>query len=429
MSALQDDDWHRTTPESGRPLRVMIVDDSPLQRRILSASLSRLGYEVRQCESGCDALVECESWPPDLVLSDWMMPGMDGLEFCQRFKAAPREGYGYFILLTSKSAKDEVAEGLESGADDFLTKPVNGHELRARLAAGERIVQMQRELSGKNKVISDTLQELQAIHDSLNSDLIEAKKLQQSLIREKHRKFDTADLSFLLRSSGHVGGDLVGYFPVSDNQIGIFAIDVSGHGISSALMTARLAGHLTSPTPEHNLALVATKDGTVSARPPASVVEDLNRIVLDEMDTDHYFTMILAIVDLHSGLVTLSQAGHPHPLVQRSDGTIEQQGTGGMPVGLIPEAQFDQFDIQLCPGDRLVLSSDGVTECPNEAGTLLEEVGFAKMMEDLRGSQGPVMLESLIWMLSDYAGEGGFPDDVSVALFEFGPQVQSGDTG
>ena len=84
----------------------------------------------------------CEAWPPDMVLSDWMMPAMNGLEFCHAFKNMPRDGYGYFILLTSKSAKGDVAEGLEGGADDFLSKPVNGVELRARLAAGERIIQM-----------------------------------------------------------------------------------------------------------------------------------------------------------------------------------------------------------------------------------------------------------------------------------------------
>jgi len=283
VSALKESDWQEGARSRDQALRVLIVDDSRLQRRILSASLSRLGYEVRECESGEDALALCDEWPPDMVLSDWMMPGMDGLEFCQAFKARQHDGYGYFILLTSKSAKDEVAQGLEIGADDFLTKPVNGHELRARLSAGERIVQMQRELLSKNHMISETLAELQDVHESLNSDLIEAKKLQQSLIREKHKTFDTGSISFLLRSSGHVGGDLVGYFPISSSRIGLFSIDVSGHGISSALMTARLAGHLTSPTPDHNLALVESADGTIEARPPSDVVEDLNRIVLNDL--------------------------------------------------------------------------------------------------------------------------------------------------
>ena len=110
-------------------------------------------------------------YAPDLVMSDWMMPGLSGLEFCRAFREMPRETYGYFILLTSKSDKTEVALGLDAGADDFLTKPVNAAELRARIAAGARILQMERELTEKNRLIKSTLDELQALYDSLDSDL------------------------------------------------------------------------------------------------------------------------------------------------------------------------------------------------------------------------------------------------------------------
>ena len=114
---------------------VLVVDDSRMQRRILCASLRRWGFVVSEAASGTEALQVCREHPPDLVLSDWMMPGMDGLDFCREFRAMPRETYGYFILLTSKSGKEEIANGLDAGADDFLTKPVNASELRARIAA------------------------------------------------------------------------------------------------------------------------------------------------------------------------------------------------------------------------------------------------------------------------------------------------------
>ena len=114
---------------------VLIVDDSRLQRKILSSSVKRWGFEVLEAGTGAAALEICRDTPPDIVLSDWMMPGMNGLEFCDAFRKLPEENYGYFILLTSKSEKDEVARGLQAGADDFLTKPVNAHELRARISA------------------------------------------------------------------------------------------------------------------------------------------------------------------------------------------------------------------------------------------------------------------------------------------------------
>lgn len=400
-------------------LRVLIVDDSRLQRRILSASLRKQGYVVAEAESGQDALRLCETDPPDLVLSDWMMPGMDGLEFCKKFREMERDSYGYFILLTSKNEKGAVARGLDNGADDFLSKPVHADELRARITAGERIIRMQRQLSEQNRVISKTLNELQGLYDALDNDLIEAKKLQQSLVRERFRRFENADLSLLLRPSGHVGGDLVGFFPVGKTRLGVYAIDVSGHGISSALMTARLAGYLSTTTPDQNVALRETGEGHYIMLPPAEVVARLNTLVLEEMETEHYFTMVLADVDLASGRVRMAQAGHPFPLVQRRDGGIELIGKGGLPVGLFDGASFEQFETVLDPGDRLLLYSDGITECPKAGGGFIDDDGLKQLVDTLRHLGGREFLESMVWHLSEASGQEEFPDDISAALLEF----------
>lgn len=170
----------KETPVVNQAIRhVLVVDDSRLQRRILAASLKKWGFEVAEAACGDEALEMCHRSPPDLVLSDWMMPGMSGPEFCHEFRQMARESYGYFILLTSKSDKAEIASGLDAGADDFLTKPVNAGELRARIAAGERILRMERELTEKNRLVKSTLDTIQALYDSLDRDLMEAKKLQQ----------------------------------------------------------------------------------------------------------------------------------------------------------------------------------------------------------------------------------------------------------
>lgn len=400
--------------------RVLVVDDSRLQRRIINAALSRLGFKVIEAESGTEALSLCQKAPPDLVISDWMMPGMNGLDLCRAFRALPREDYGYFILVTSKSEKEEIALGLDAGADDFLTKPINPGELRARIAAGDRIIRMQRELSEKNRLVRETLDELQGLYDSLDSDLIEAKKLQQSLISERFRDLGTAQVSMLLRSAAHVGGDLVGVFPVSEARIGLYAIDVSGHGISSALMTARLAGYLSATSPEQNVALMRGPEGYVP-RPPAEVLADLNQMFLGEIDTELYFTMLLADVDLETGRVTMAQAGHPSPAVQRADGGVEIRGPGGLPVGLIEGARYEPFEVQLYPGDRLFLHSDGVDECADAQGVLLGEDGVARILKDLRQTEGMAFLESVIWKLAQFAGRDDFDDDVSAVLLEIKP--------
>ena len=407
-----------TAAESRR--RVLVVDDSKLQRRLLVKALAGGNYAVTEAEDAEAAIEACRANPPDIILSDWMMPGMTGPEFCRMFRSEVRSGsYTYFILLTSKSDSAEIAEGLDAGADDFLTKPVDRHELIARIRAGERILDMQARLNDQNRALAEALREVERLNDALDSDLREARQLQQSLLPERNRRFDACDVSLLLKSSGYVGGDLVGFYPAGPDHVGMYAIDVSGHGISAAMMTARLAGFLSPVAPEQNVALRKTGRRRFAPIPPAEALKNLNRLVLEEMETEHYFTIILCDLDQRSGLVRLGQAGHPHPLIQRSDGTIAQDGPGGFPVGLMPDATFSQYETQLLPGDRLLLHSDGFTECPAPDGTMLGEDGLERIARKSRAMKGPQYLENLMWQLAEFAGGTGFPDDVSAVLVEF----------
>lgn len=406
------------SPRERGPRRVLVVDDSRMQRRILSASLRRWGYEVLEAGSGEEALALCATLPVDLVVSDWIMPGMSGLAFCRAFRELPRESYGYFILLTSKSEKGEIARGLDAGADDFLTKPVNADELRARIVAGERILRMERELKEKNRLVSATLAELQTLYDSLDRDLAEARKLQQSLVRERQRSFGGAHVTLLLRPSGHVGGDLVGFFPINDSRIAVYAIDVSGHGVTSALVSARIAGLLSGTSPERNIALVRRASGQFDALPPDEVAAHLNRLMFQEIETEHYLTLAYADIDLATGEAACVQAGHPHPAVQRAGGAVEFLGEGGLPVGLLPDARYDCFRFRLDPGDRLLLVSDGVTEAIGPDGEELGEEGLARLLARSAGLSGAAFFEALTWDLAAHAGEE-FRDDVSGVLVEF----------
>jgi len=407
------------SPRVGAIQRVLVVDDSKLQRKILSVALRRWGFDVVEAASGQEALELAAVKRPDLVLSDWMMPGMSGLELCARFREAEGEEYSYFILLTSKNEKEEVALGLNSGADDFVSKPVNNNELRARIAAGERLVEMQRATAQANSALSAALEELQLLYDNIDRDLQEAKKLQQSLVKERFSKLHCGDISLMLRPCGHVGGDLVGFFEAGIRHIGVYAIDVSGHGISSALMTARLAGYLSTVTPDQNVALRRNRHGQFVPRRPEDVVSALNTLVLEEMETEHYFTLLLGFVELGTGRIVLSQAGHPHPVVQRVNGNIEQFGAGGFPVGLMKDAVFEQFELQLAQGDRLLILSDGVTECTKPNGEMLEEEGLATLMTELQEVFGPAFLEALMWRLTEFNGGSDFEDDISAILFEY----------
>nr|WP_275116199.1 SpoIIE family protein phosphatase [Aliiroseovarius subalbicans] len=401
---------------------ILVVDDSRAQLRVLSASLTRQGYQVIEAGSGGEALACLEIDDVDLILSDWMMPGMDGLELCQALRDLQRDTYTYFILLTSKTEKGAVAQGLDVGADDFLNKPPNPEELRARIAAGDRILRMERELQEKNRLVSTTLAEISALYESLDRDLIEARKMQQSLVRERFRDFGTAQLSLLLKPCGHVGGDLVGFFKAGPNKVAVYSIDVSGHGIASALLTARLASYLSDGAPEQNIALVRDTDGTYVSRPPHEVAILLNDLMLEEMQSDLYCTLLLGCIDLETGRVDLTQCGHPNPAILHADGTMEYVGEGGLPIGLIPDADYDQFTVHLSPGDRLFFYSDGFTECENDAGVQLEEDGLERLVMQNADLDGGDFFEALVWDLDMFCGSQDFGDDLSGTMIEFQPQ-------
>ncbi len=421
MAHLADIEKHiRGIPEPGAaPRAVLVVDDSRVQRKILSSALARWGYLVEEAGDGPSALSALSSGRFDFVLSDWVMPGMTGLDLCRAFRDLPRDSYGYFILLTAKTDRDEVLRGFEVGADDFLAKPVNLGELHARMQAGERILTMQRELTEKNRLVSATLAEMQRLYATLDRDLIEARKLQMTLVRERERDFGAARVSVLLRPSGHVGGDLVGYFPLSRRRVVFYAIDVAGHGVASAIMAARLAGMFTASEPEGPGNLLMSNRVATDPWPPEMVAARLNRTVLETMQVEQYFTCVYAEADLTTGQVALVQAGHPHPLVLRAGGAVERVGTGGLPVGLVPRASWDRVALRLFPGDRLVLMSDGLTEAADGSGRELGEAGLAAILRKNRALEGPSFLEALLWDVHARAGDGDLADDISAVLYEY----------
>jgi sigma-B regulation protein RsbU (phosphoserine phosphatase) len=365
----------RSELDFGAIQKVLVVDDSRLQRRILVASLKKWGFEVFEADNGEAAIEICANTPPDLVLSDWVMPGMSGLEFCRAFRALDCDQYSYFILLTSKSEKQEVARGLDAGADDFLIKPLEADELRARISAGARILDMQRELSEKNRMIETALEELRVAHDAIDKDLMQARKIQESLVPELTREFGKSRVSLLLKPCGHIGGDLVGMFSPGVNRLGFYSIDVSGHGITSAMMTARLGGYLSSNHFDQNVAMEKRFDKFYALLPPEQVAEMLNSRLMADAGVEEYFTMVYAIIDLRNGHLKLVQAGHPHPLMLRADGTTEFLGEGGLPIGLLPDVKFHRIETYMQPGDKLLLYSDGFTECSIADGGLLAGPG------------------------------------------------------
>jgi DNA-binding response OmpR family regulator len=134
-------------------MRVLIAEDDRVSRRLLERKLASWGYEVISCDNGAEAWQRLHSDDaPSLAILNWMMPGMDGVEVCREIRKQKMAKYLYIILLTARDQKRDIIAGIDAGADDYVTKPFNPHELKVRIRAGRRILDMQSELMQREKL-------------------------------------------------------------------------------------------------------------------------------------------------------------------------------------------------------------------------------------------------------------------------------------
>lgn len=130
-------------------MKILIAEDDPVSRCVLEVTLTKSGFEVISTSDGLQALEIIQSQEPAIAVLDWMMPGLDGAEVCRRARAIQTATPTYLILLTAKSEKNDIVEGLDAGADDYITKPFNRMELNARIKVGERVTELQRSLADR----------------------------------------------------------------------------------------------------------------------------------------------------------------------------------------------------------------------------------------------------------------------------------------
>lgn len=149
-------------------MKILLAEDDVVSRRALEVALDRWGFEVYPAGDGLAAwtILEQEQ-PPRLALIDWVMPGLDGLELCRRIRARPASSPSYVILISGKTSPEDIVAGFDSGADDYVTKPVGLAELRARLKVGARLVEMQHVLSERVRELGDALERVQQLQGLL----------------------------------------------------------------------------------------------------------------------------------------------------------------------------------------------------------------------------------------------------------------------
>lgn len=395
-------------------MNILIADDEVIPRQLLRFQLEQWGHTVISADNGRQAWELLQTNDCQFVITDWNMPEMTGIDLIRKIRETEQTGYIYVILLTSKSERVSLVTGLNVGADDYLTKPVDKDELQARLQSGQRIVDMEYRLALQNRVLVDT-------NSKMKRDLDAAAQIQQAFLPGRIQDIPNACFAWHYSPCTELAGDMLNVLRLDDDHVGIYMLDVSGHGVQAALMAVSACRFLSNQKDESSV-LWERGDGPFEhrLRSPAAAAEQLNARFIAQSLTEQYFTLVYGIFNQRTGEFRYTLAGHPSPVhVTNSGRAVFLPGTG-LPIG-IAETEYEDHSIHLDEGDRLILYSDGVTECMNGADELF---GDQRFLQSLQNRTTESLDRSLLTVLDDihhWAGDHPFHDDVSVLALEFTP--------
>jgi sigma-B regulation protein RsbU (phosphoserine phosphatase) len=393
-------------------MRILIAEDERITRRSLQKQLDGWGHDVLAAKDGAEAWEQFRKRPFDIVVTDWDMPRMDGQELIECIRRSGQPGYTYLIMLTGRSQKADLVTGMEAGADDYLAKPFDRNELRVRLNAGERIIQLERKLAARNEALSQA-------NDRMKRDLDAAAKMQRDLLPKQLPDTLGANFAWHFEPCDELGGDILNVLPLAGHGVAMYLLDVTGHGVPAALLSVTLSRVLTTRDPSASI-LVAQGAGpeTTVVEPPRNVATRLNRQFPMDTQGGRFFTMVYAVLHTETGLLRFANMGHPPPILARHGSAPEELTGGGLPVGILKDQEYDDLSVQLASGDRLYFYSDGITEATNDRGEMLKTAGLSQLIENTRANSLSEDLASCIVELKRWCGPVPFADDISLLALE-----------
>jgi phosphoserine phosphatase RsbU/P len=385
--------------------RILIADDDQLSRFKLENDLKKWGHEVVTAQDGEDAWQKYQQGEFSIVITDWMMPKVDGLELVGRIRSAKRSDYVYVIMLTAKTEMHDIVSGMGAGADDFLSKPFHRDELQVRLRAGQRITRLNRELNETNR--------------RLRRSLEAAAEIRQSFLPTETPEFPGFNFAWHHHAHVELGGDMLNMVPLNADCLGLYVLDISGVGVPAALL-ATLLNRALAPAADSTSLLVerSARSGT-RVLDPDEVAQRLNQQFGGNPEARHYFTLIYGVLNRMTHEFRFTSAGHLPILYQPANGSPQMIDALGFPIGMGTEGiEFTQQSVVLSKGDRLLLYSDGIPDTMIGDG---EVYGAARLLETIsRLQQSPLaeMVGTLAAEIDEWRGGAPENDDRSILAVE-----------
>jgi len=343
-----------------------------------------------------------------VVVSDWDMPRVDGRELIKRIREVEQSHYAYLIMLTGRSEAADLVAGMEAGADDFLAKPFDRDELRVRLRAGERIIQLERRLAAQNQM-------LQTANKRMKRSLDAAARVQQTLLPDHLPETERVKFAWAYRPCDELAGDALNIVQITERLIALYILDVSGHGVPAALLSVTATRSLSPHAGKPSLKAGPEPDSHIVS--PAQVASTLNALYPMESNGGHYFTLLYGILDTQTRQFRFASAGHPGPILLRS-GATHRIETSSLAIGMFRDADYEDSVLELQSGDRLYFRSDGVDEELNADEQQFGKDRLQKAIVEAQAATLEESVESLIGAVVAWRGDENLHDDVSVLAVE-----------
>ncbi len=417
---------------------ILMASESSSEIEMLIQSFSAYGFELTLVPDGETALSACDALKPDLIFLDVTLPGLSGFDTCLRLKDQDETKHIPVIFVTPPSDTVSSVKGFSVGAVDYVTRPFQIEEVIARITTHlkirnlqvllEEIISNLQEEVAERKRAEEALQEsmlmVQQANDRMKNDLAAAARVQQALLPDTLPAFSNVNFAWTYRPCSELGGDSLNVFQLDADHVGLYVLDVSGHGVSASLLSVTLSRVLIPRRDPSFLFIKANRapeaDTLIS---PAEIATRLNCMFPMSEEGRQYFTLIYGILNIRNGMFRYTCAGHPPPLYLAPNQQVIPCEIGNVPIGLFEDSHYEEGTIQLQPGGRLFLYSDGVLEAKDPSKEFFGEDRLQETLEATQPLPLQVSVDSIVKAALDWTGNNHAQDDLSILAFEWTSNV------
>jgi serine phosphatase RsbU (regulator of sigma subunit) len=370
---------------------ILIVDDTPANLRLLTQMLAQRRYGVRAVTSGARALESARANPPSLILLDIRMPEMNGYQVCEILKEDPRTIDIPVIFISALNEIEDKVKGFSVGGVDYITKPFQLEEVLARVETHLALRRLQKRLQDANK--------------RYERELALAGSLQATFLPCEPVNIPGWQLSVILKPARETSGDYYDVYSLSNGSLGILIADVVDKGAAAALYMAL------------SCTLIRTYAQDYPSQ-PESVLSAVNQRIISDTDATRFMTVFYGILDPAIGRLIYCNAGHNPPILLRSGKKVTEDrlSNTGVPLGLFEDETWKHAEVQLNPGDMLVLYTDGVTEAQNSEGEFFDLHRLIQSAIANLGHEAKAVQQAILADIDQFMGGAPQLDDIAMVI-------------